>query len=294
MNERLIKWSNLFLGLCKLRIFANLKMMMASRKIYIIALGVMLASCGTYRKVQKSTDPEVKYSAAINYFQDGKYTKAASLFEDLSSYYRGTRKAQEVLYMLAESYMGQKDYYAALEHYKIYVKNFPQGDYVRECMFMKGYCNYLLSPDARLEQSYTTAAIADFQDFVAAFPNSDKVSDAYAYIEELSEKLAYKAYLNAKTYYNLGIYLGNNYRSAIIVAENAIREFPNSKYRDDLFFVILSSKYKEATYSVSEKKADRYREVIDEYYNYENEFPNGKNIKEAKKYFKEANNYLKK
>ena len=243
---------------------------MVKRVFLIVIVGILVVSCGSYRKIQKSQDPELKYNAAINYFQDGKYTKAASLFDDLSTYYRGTRKAQEVLYMLAESYMGQKDYYSAIEHYKIYVKNFPQGDYIRECTYMKGYCNYLLSPDARLDQSYTNEAIAAFEDFVAAFPNSDKVTDAYGYIEELKEKLAYKAYLNAKTYYNLGIYIGNNYRSAIIVAENALRDYPETKYREELFFLILSSKYKD-----------------------ENEFPEGKNIKQAKKYLKEANNYLK-
>ena len=158
---------------------------------------------------------------------------------------------------------------------------------------MKGYCNYLLSPDARLDQTYTHEAIAAFEDFVAAFPNSDKVPEAYGYIEELNEKLAYKAYLNAKLYYNLGIYLGNNYRSAIIVAENALKDYPETKYREDLFFLILSAKYKEAVHSVAERKQERYREVVDEYYNYENEFPDGKNIKTAKKYFKEANNHIK-
>lgn len=279
--------------LCKLRIFANLKMKMVKRIFLIVVVGVFAVSCGTYRKIQKSQDPELKYNAAKNYFQDGKYIKAASLFDDLSTYYRGTRKAQEILYMLAESYVGQKDYYSAVEHYKIYVKNFPQGDYIRECTYMKGYCNYLLSPDARLDQTYTHEAISAFEDFVAAFPNSDKVPEAYGYIDELNEKLAYKAYLNAKMYYNLGIYLGNNYRSAIIVAENVLRDYPETKYREDLFFLILSSKYKEAIYSVDEKKTERYREVVDEYYNYENEFPEGKNIKSAKKYLREANNYLK-
>lgn len=268
-------------------------MKMVKRVFFIIVVGVFAVSCGTYRKIQKSQDPELKYNAAKNYFQDGKYTKAASLFDDLSTYYRGTRKAQEILYMLAESYVGQKDYYSAVEHYKIYVKNFPQGDYIRECTYMKGYCNYLLSPDARLDQTYTHEAISAFEDFVAAFPNSDKVPEVYGYIDELNEKLAYKAYLNAKMYYNLGIYLGNNYRSAIIVAENVLRDYPETKYREDLFFLILSSKYKEAIYSVDEKKTERYREVVDEYYNYENEFPEGKNIKSAKKYLKEANNYLK-
>lgn len=45
---------------------------MVKRIFFIIVVGVFAVSCGTYRKIQKSQDPELKYNAAKNYFQDGK------------------------------------------------------------------------------------------------------------------------------------------------------------------------------------------------------------------------------
>ena len=59
------------------------------------------------------------------------------------------------------------------------------------------------------------------------------------------------------------------------------------------FNMLLKSKWKEAQYSVAERKEERYSEVVDEYYNYINEFPEGKNLKDADKILKEAKNYLK-
>ncbi len=44
---------------------------MVKRIFLIVVVGVFAVSCGTYRKIQKSQDPELKYNAAKNYFQDG-------------------------------------------------------------------------------------------------------------------------------------------------------------------------------------------------------------------------------
>lgn len=48
-----------------------------------------------------------------------------------------------------------------------------------------------------------------------------------------------------------------------------------------------------AIYSVEEKKGERYRETIDEYYAFVNEFPESKYLKEAEKIFKESKEIIK-
>jgi len=44
---------------------------------------------------------------------------------------------------------------------------------------------------------------------------------------------------------------------------------------------------------VDEKKTERYRNTIDEYYNYVNEFPTGKSRKQADKIFNESKKIVK-
>lgn len=87
--------------------------------------------------------------------------------------------------------------------------------------------------------------------------------------------------------------MGNNYQSAVITAQNAIKEYPYSKYKEALSMIILKAKFQEASQSVYEKKADRFRDVIDEYYSFINDYPDGPNAKEAKDIFRVANKYVK-
>lgn len=261
---------------------------MLKRFLYIAFVAVLLASCSSVGRLLKEKDPEVKYAAAKNFFLEKKYAKCTQLLEDVSPYFKGTGRSGEVLYLLAESYCGQEDYATAAEYYKTYVKNYPRGEFAQECNFKIGYCYYKDSPDPRLDPTSTLNAMAALTDFLERYPLSERASDAYQYIFELEDKMAYKGYLNAKLYYNLGMYLGNNYRSAIITANNTLKEYPETKHRELLLFLILQAKYKEASLSVQEKKAERYSEVVDEYYNYASEFPNGKFIRDANRMLKEA------
>jgi outer membrane protein assembly factor BamD len=256
--------------------------------IYLLFSTLLLISCSPYQKLLKSTDNELKYNEAKAYFQKKDYVRAAQLLEDVSTYYKSSDRAEDLMYMLAESYIGQKDYYTASDDYKAYVKSYPRGKYAEESYYMIGYCAYLDSPDARLDQSSAYDAIQAFSNFVESYPQSDKAKQAYTYMAQLKDKLAYKELLNARLYYNLGTYMGNNYLSAVIVANNALKKFPESKYREELMYIVLQSKYMEAVNSVEELKADRY-----EYYNYINEFPKGKYAKEALSMVTDAKKYVK-
>jgi outer membrane protein assembly factor BamD len=215
------------------------------------------------------------------------------LFDEISTYFKGTERSETILNYLSKSYLGQKDYFTASEYYKTYVKTYPKGKYVVESKYMIGYCYYLDSPDARLDQTATNDAVASLQEFVDVYPESERVPDAMKLLDELNDKIAYKYYLNSKLYFNLGNYLGNNYESAVITAQNALKRFPSTKYREELSIIILDAKYQQAVQSFEEKKMDRYRATIDEYYNYINEYPEGKLRKHADKVFSESKKIVK-
>lgn len=261
---------------------------------FILLLVVLsLVSCGDYQKLLKTDDAELKYTKAVEYFEKGDFMRASTLFDAVATYYKGTERSETVLNYLAKSYMGQKDYFSATEYYKTYVKTYPKGKYVIESKYMIGYCYYLESPDARLDQAATSNAIAALQEFIDVYPESERVVDANKLLDEMKNKLAYKAYLNAKLYYNLGNYLGNNYESAVIASQNALRNFPSTSYREELSMLMLESKYQQAVQSVNERKTDRYRNTIDEYYNFVNEFPDGKYRKQAEIIFNESKKIVK-
>ena len=129
--------------------------------------------------------------------------------------------------------------------------------------------------------------------FLEYFPDSSKKDEAQSMIFALQDKLVMKEYLSAKLYYNLGNYLGNNYESCVITAQNALKDYPYTNMREDLSILILRAKYEMAVYSVEDKRAERYREAVDEYYAFKNEFPESKYMKDADRIFKEAQKILK-
>ena len=78
----------------------------------------------------------------------------------------------------------------------------------------------------------------------------------------------------------------------MITAQNVLREYPYTKMREELSILILRAKYDMAKESVAEKKEERMREAIDEYYAFKNEFPDSKYTKEVEAIFKAANRFV--
>ena len=254
---------------------------------------LLLSSCGEYNKLLKSTDYEYKYEAAKNYFAKGQYNRAATLLNELIAILKGTDKAEESLYMLGMSYYNQNDYQTAAQTFTQYYNVSPRGTFTELARFHAGKALYLDTPEPRLDQSGTYNAIQQLQMFLEYFPNSAKKDEAQNMIFALQDKLVMKEYLSAKLYYNLGNYLGNNYESCVITAQNALKDYPYTNMREDLSILILRAKYEMAVFSVEDKREERYREAVDEYYAFKNEFPESKYMKDADRIFKEAQKILK-
>lgn len=254
---------------------------------------LLLSSCGEYNKLLKSTDYEYKYEAAKNYFAKGQYNRAATLLNELIAILKGTDKAEESLYMLGMSYYNQNDYQTAAQTFTQYYNVYPRGTFTELARFHAGKALYVDTPEPRLDQSGTYNAIQQLQMFLEYFPNSAKKDEAQNMIFALQDKLVMKEYLSAKLYYNLGNYLGNNYESCVITAQNALKDYPYTNMREDLSILILRAKYEMAVFSVEDKREERYREAVDEYYAFKNEFPESKYMKDADRIFKEAQKILK-
>lgn len=266
----------------------------------ILSAGV-LSSCGEYNKVLKSTDNEYKYEAAKSYFAKGQNSKAATLLEDLALIMKGTSNAEESAYMLAMTYYNQGDYITASHYFNTYYTTYPRGTYTELARFYSGKALYLDTPEPRLDQSSTYKAIEELQMFIEYFPESDRKELVQNMIFELQDKLVEKEFLSALLYYDLGSYTGNtvysstgnNYQAAVVTAQNILREYPYTKRREDLSILILRAKYDMAKESVPEKKEDRMRETIDEYYAFINEFPESKYKSEVERIFKDASKFVK-
>ena len=269
--------------------------------IIICSCAIMLTSCaGEFNKVYKSADSDYKYEYAKEAFAFGKFQQASTLLEELITIKKGSEEAQECLYMLAMAQYCNRDYEAASVTFKKYLSSYPRGIYAESAGFYVGQSLYESAPEPRLDQSPTIGAINAYQQFLDLFPDSKLRQDAQNRLYELQDKLVVKELLSAELYYNLGGYFGNvnkndesNYTSCIITAQNALKQYPYSKHREDFALLIMKSKFELAENSTEDKRLDRYRDAEDECYGFINEYPDSKNVNLANKMITKCKKYIK-
>lgn len=256
--------------------------------IYSVTIILLFTSCSGYEKLLKSTDYNLKYKKALEYYNQKEYVKSGNLFEQIQSFYRGTEKADTVDFLYAKSLYGQGDYILSGEYFKNFGESYQYSDFAEEANFLCAYCFYLTSPRPSLDQENTYNAIQAFQLFLIKYPNSSRKKDCLGLIAELKDKLVEKSFISAKLYFDLG-----EYKSSIIALNNSLNEYPDTKYREEMMFLVLKSKYLLATYSIPEKQKERYQNSVDEYYSFIAEFPKSTYIKEAEKMYDTSTKELK-
>lgn len=254
--------------------------MMKVKLFIFISIAALLASCGGYEKILKSSDYVMKYDKAMEYYNNGEYVRAATILEQVATVYRGTTKADTVQYYKAMSYFKQNDYIMAAHYFEELVSTFPNSGFTEESYFLKGYNEYKMSPRPNLDQEYSYKALNTLTLFLINYPGSQKADDARKLIIELKEKLVEKSYLNARLYFDL-----DNYKAAIIALRNSLTEFPDTYHREELLFMILKANYLLSENSVEAKKPERYQDTVDEYYSFIGEYPEGSYSEEAKRIY---------
>lgn len=260
--------------------------------LFLLLCIVVMGGCSGYNKIMKASDYNAKYNLAKSLFVEGKYTNCSSILEECVIMLRGTSQAEEIVYMLASCYYNLNDYISAAQYFKNCYMTYPNGVYAEASRFYCGKSLFLDTPDPRLDPTSTYQAIEELQVFVEGYPESNHRVEAEEMIFNMYDRLVEKEYKTATLYYNMGNYLGNNYQACVIVAQNALLDFPSSKYREDLSFLVYKAKFQMAEESVLEKRMDRYRDAIDEYYAFKNDFPDSKYLKDADKMFRTASKYV--
>lgn len=255
--------------------------------IFTVLAVILLAGCGEYEKLLKSRDIQLKYEKGVEYYEEGEYVRAATLFDQIANIYRGTTKADTVKYYQAKSYYGQRDYMMAGHYFNELSSTYPSSDFVEEADFMTAYCYYQMSPRPELDQEYTHKAITAMQMFMVKYPNSDKLDECRQIITEMSDKLVEKSYISARLYYDLGYY-----KSAILALRNSLIQYPDTKYREELMFLILKSSYLLADNSIPSKQRERFQAAVDEYYSFVGEFPESPYAREAERIYESSNEFL--
>jgi outer membrane protein assembly factor BamD len=222
--------------------------------ITIIALLILVSSCNEYQKALKSDDVALKYAAGIKKYEKKKYLKALRLFEVIAPAYKGKPQAENLFYVMSQSYYNTEQFYSAGYQFDSFASSYPKSEKAEEACFLAAKSYSKLSPRYSLDQVDTEKAIDKAQNFIDRYPNSKYLADANVIVKELRNKIEKKVFENAKQYNTI-----SDYKSSLIALDNFIADYPGTPYKEDALFYKLSASYNLAINSIPQKLEERLR-----------------------------------
>lgn len=230
----------------------------------------------SFSKIFKSTDNELRYKSAEQFYTDKKYNLALQLYEDLFPYIKGSDRYEDMYFKSANCYYFLKDYLNAENFYKTFVETFPNSKRSEDASYLRAFSYYKQSPKVELDQTPTVKAMALMQAFISMYPTSLRAKEANEIIDNCRQKLETKEFKAAELYYNLGYY-----KSAAIAFENISENFIDSKFADEYKYQMIKSYEKYADMSFEEKQEERYVKLQNECTDFLERFSESKHAKEV-------------
>jgi outer membrane protein assembly factor BamD len=249
----------------------------------LILITVLLTgvSCSNFRKIEKSQDWRVKYDAALKYYNSKKdYYKASVLFEQIIPIVRGLPEGEKVQFNLAYCQYYDKLYLLASEQFKTFYETYGRSALAEEARYMYAYSLYKASPGTNLDQSSSVDAMAAMQSFLNRYPTSSFKDQAVEVILDTQQKLEKKGFDNAYQYYKM-----RSYKAAIVALKNFIDNFPDSKYLERSYYLMIVAEFRLAEQSIYSKQLDRYKEVVEHYKVFVDKYPNSTYLEDAEKLY---------
>lgn len=252
------------------------------------AVAAVLSSCKSqYEMLLNSNDADLKYEAAFNYFNEGRYSKAGSLFESLSVLTNGTERDDTVRFYWGLSNYKFKDYYTAETNFANFLETYPRSPFASEARYLRLDCLYRSTLRWELDQNPTYKAMTEISEYMIEFPKTPHMQVCRDMLQELNDRLDKKAYEAAKLYYKM-----ENYKSSRIAFRNVLKDDSENIYREDILYYIAMSSYKYAQMSVPEKQKERYLTFVDDYLNFIGELPQSHYRRELDNVYRKAQKAL--
>jgi outer membrane protein assembly factor BamD len=251
-------------------------------------LAAVLSSCKSqYEMLLNSNDADLKYEAAFNYYNEGRYSKAGSLFESLSVLTNGTQRDDTVRFYWGLSNYKFKDYYTAETNFENFLETYPRSPFASEARYLRLDCLYRSTLRYELDQTPTYKAITEISEYMIEFPKTPHMQACRDMLLDLNERLDKKAYEAAKLYYKM-----ENYKSSRIAFRNVLKDDSDNIYREDILYYIAMSSFKYAQMSVPAKQKERYLTFVDDYLNFIGEIPQSHYRKELDNVYRRAQKAL--
>ncbi len=267
-----------------------MKFILKNSIFYLSLLIVIVqSSCvNEFEKVRTSNDPKLVLKKANEYFKDEDYISAQTLYELSVQYYRGKEEAEDIFLNLAYTFYHTGEYMTASHYFTNFVTTFYNSKKKEEADYMSAYSNYKLSPNYKLDQSFSQKSIESMQEFITKYPDSKRIPECNKLIDEMRGKMERKAYEQGVLYHQI-----SQYQSAVTAFEVMLKDFPGSIYETNARQLLIKSSFELASNSIEDKKEERFNDTISYCKKYMDKFKDKKLASEIKDIYNKSLKELK-
>ncbi len=252
-----------------------------------VALPILIFGCNSkFTKLQKKGTTEEKYNAAMNYYQSGDYYKATVFFDEITPLLRGDSTAEKTQFYNAYSNYYQGNYQMSAYLFNSFYATYNNSNLAEEAYYMYAYSMFKDTPPYNLDQTNTLTAIDVLQNFLNTYPDSKYAAKCTQDLLDLRYRLEKKSYEKAKLYFKTrdpswsGL---SNYKASVVTIDNFRKDFPDSKFNEELASMQILAQYELADLSLFTKQRERYNETLDFYNKFIDKYPTSKYIKDLEK-----------
>lgn len=280
--------------------------------LFFLSLALGFASCSDFNKIVKGDDYAKKLEKANALYDKGMSPKmkrgtdeikknrfgdpminsnellrSITLYEQIYQRMPKTGEGELAYFRIGKAYYHGGDFDMAGYYLGMYSQRFPYSTKAEEALFLSALCSVHNSPNHTLDQNETELAINNLQQFINTYPQSPLIDSCNHTMDRLRYKLESKDYDAVKLYAKT-----ENYRAAVSSSITFLQDYPRSRHKEEMNYVLVKNSFYLALNSTEDKKKDRIEQTIERYRTFVTEFPNSEYKRDVNNISDEMNKEL--
>jgi outer membrane protein assembly factor BamD len=221
----------------------------------LIILG-FLCSFG-FAAARVTQTPEELLKQGQEQYKARHYAKAKKSFQNLIETYPTSSMMADARYYKGMCLFYQNAYDDAIVEFRLVTERYPASQWADDSQLQIGICDLKKAPAIQLDQNMTKQALLDLYTVIDDYPESDRLTDVYAAIDQARNRLAQKDFLIGRFYERRG-----NFKSAIIYLQSIVKDYDTFKNIADVYYHLAFCQGKAGQMDTARSN---YQRVIDLY-----------------------------
>lgn len=203
-------------------------MTISSRRLIVLLLALLVFGCAQQTRFISDKGVEADWERAKDLFARERYYRAQQLLRDITLNYSGSSIIDSAYFYLGLAGFEQADYIVAADDFRRLAQQFPSSPLAAGAAYYESRCQFELTPDYRLDQTYTEQALSGFQRFLEEYSQNEYTDSAYVYLSKCREKLARKQFAGLKLYLKL-----QEFASVVIYSDAILADYYDTSFADE-------------------------------------------------------------